>query len=96
MTTKNVVIFIIIVALIILATFVFFPRQKPSQNQTLTVTEITPPAATGNVDELVDATIKEIEDENLSLKDEEKDISIITSDQQEISDFGQTINESEF
>jgi hypothetical protein len=99
MTTKNAVIFIIIVALVILVIFIFFPRQKPSQNQPLTVTEsteITPPPATGNVDDLVDATIKEIEDENLSLKDEEKDISIITSDQQEISDFGQTINATEF
>jgi hypothetical protein len=96
MTTKSVLIVIVIVALIILATFVFFPRQKPPQNQTLTVKEITPPAATGNVDNLVDATIKEIADENLSIKDEDKDISIITSDQQEISDFGQTINATEF
>lgn len=96
MTTKNTAIFIIIVALVILVIFIFFPRQKPSQNQPLTVTEITPPPATGNVDDLIDATIKEIADENLSLKDEEKDISIITSDQQEISDFGQTINATEF
>lgn len=95
MTTKSVVIFIVIVAVVILAVFTFFPKQKPSPGPSQT-TEITPPAATGNVDDLMAATIKEITDEDLLLKDEENDTSFITLDRQEISDFGQTINESEF
>ena len=94
--TKNTVIFIIIVAVVILAVIAFFPKQKPSQNQPPKTTEITPPAATGNVDDLVNATLSEISDEELLIKEEENDTSFITLDSKEISDFGQTINESEF
>ena len=96
MTTKGVVIFIVIVIVVILAVFAFFPKQKPSTGQPPKTTEITPPAATGNVDDLMAATIKEITDEDLLLKDEENDTSFITLDRQEVSDFGQTINESDF
>jgi hypothetical protein len=95
MTTKSVVIFIVILVVVILAVFTFFPKQKPSPPPP-PVTEITPPTATGNVDDLVAATIKEITDEEILLKEAENDPSFITSDSQEISSFGQTINESEF
>jgi hypothetical protein len=96
MITKNVIIFIIIVVIVVLAAIVFFPKQKTFQNQSPKTTEITPPAATGKVDDLTNAILSEISDEELLIKEEEKDTSLIILDGQEISDFGQTINESEF
>jgi len=92
--TNKTVILIIIIAVVVFAAIVFFPKHSLYRFQK--TTEITPPPATGDVDDLVDATLSEISDENLLIKEEEKDTSLISSDNQMISDFGQTINESEF
>jgi len=96
MTMKTVVIFIIVIAVLILMVFAFFPKPLPPPPGPSQVTEIKPPAATGNVDDLVNATLSEISDEELLIKEEENDASLISLDSQEISDFGQTINESDF
>lgn len=97
MNTKTATIFIVIIIAVIEAVIAFFPQQKISQNPPLIKsTEITPPPATGKIDDLVNATLSEILDEEQLLKEEENDTSLVTSDKQEISDFGQTINESEF
>lgn len=97
MNTKTAIIFVVIVVVVIGAAVIFFPKQKISKNPPLIKsTEIIPPLATGKVDDLVNATLSEISDEEPVIKDEEKDVSLINSDKQEISDFGQTINESEF
>ena len=95
MTTKNIIIFIVVIVVVIFAAFSFFPKKQPSPGPSLK-TEIAPPAATGNVDDLVAATMAEISDEELLLKEEENDPSFLILDSQEISDFGQTIDESEF
>ncbi len=94
---KTAVILIIIFLIAILAVIVLFPKEKPSSSSpgSSKTIEIKPPAATGNVDDLVKATLAEISDEELLLE-EESDTSFIYSDNQEISDFGQTINESDF
>jgi len=52
--------------------------------------------ATGNVDDTMDALLKEVDDENLATKDLEGDVSLIDSDSQEVDDFGQSINENDF
>ena len=96
MTSKSVIILIVIVTAVIFAVFAFFPKPLPPPPGPSQATEITPPLATGNVDDLVNATFSEISDEELLIKEEEKDTSLITLDNQEVSDFGQTINESEF
>ena len=96
MTTKSAVIFIVIVAAVVFAVFAFFPKPLPPPPGPSQATEITPPVATGNVDDLINATFSEISDEELLIKEEEKDTSLITLDSQEVSDFGQTINGSEF
>lgn len=57
--------------------------------------EIIPPPATGNIDDVADALLKEVSDEDLVIKEEDGDTIIGTTDSQEISDFGQSINESE-
>jgi len=93
MTTKSAVIVFVIIAVVIFVVFAFFPKTSPP---TPPVTEITPPLATGKVDDLVSATFSEISDEELLIKEEENDTLLIGLDTQEISDFGQTINESEF
>lgn len=93
---KTVVIFIIVIAVLILMVFAFFPKPLPPPPGPSQVMEIKPPTATGKVDDLVAATMVEISDEELLIKEEEKDTALISLDSQEISDFGQTINESEF
>lgn len=57
--------------------------------------EIVPPPATGNIDDVADALIKETADESSLLLEEENDVRLITTDSQEIGDFGQSINENE-
>lgn len=93
--TKGIVIFIMVIMLMILLAVIFFPKQETPTYQHPEMTEITPPPATGDVDDLVDATFSEISDEDLLIQEEEDDLLLITLDKQEISDFGQTINESE-
>jgi hypothetical protein len=58
--------------------------------------EISVIPATGNVDETINALLKEVDDENLATKDLEGDASLIDSDSQEVDDFGQSINENDF
>jgi len=56
---------------------------------------IVPPPATGNIDDTVDALLEELIDEESLYEEEDDDVEIIISDIQEISDFGQSIDESE-
>lgn len=54
------------------------------------------PKATGNVDDLVEASIRAILDENSLYSEEDNDVSLGLTDNKEINDFGQTANENEF
>ncbi|OGZ17319.1 MAG: hypothetical protein A2Z78_00710 [Candidatus Nealsonbacteria bacterium RBG_13_36_15] len=99
---KKLMIFII-VALIIVAVVCIFAyslvlKEKPSVITPAVegIKEITPPPATGNVDDLTDALIKEVADTEPILTEEDSDAAIINNDSQEISDFGQSVNENEF
>lgn len=58
--------------------------------------EITPPAPTGNIDDTADAVLKELVDLEKTLSGADNDPAFITTDNQEISDFGQFYNEKEF
>lgn len=57
--------------------------------------EITPPLATSNVGDIVNALMKELLDEKMVLLEEEEDINLIISDDEEIKGFDQSINENE-
>jgi len=57
--------------------------------------EITPPLATSNVGDIVNALMKELLDEKMLLLEEEEDINLIISDDEEIQGFDQSINEDE-
>lgn len=57
--------------------------------------EITPPLATSNVGDIVNALTKELLDEKMLLLEEEEDINLIISDDEEIKGFDQSINENE-
>lgn len=56
---------------------------------------IAPPKATGNINDLTEALLKELDDEDLVLQKEDSEINLINSDAQEINDFGQSIDEGE-
>lgn len=57
--------------------------------------EIVPPLATGNIDDVVDALLKELLDEEALLVEEERDVGLVTSDNKEINNLGQSVNENE-
>lgn len=57
--------------------------------------EVVPPPATGNVDDAASAFLEEVDDEQSVLTEEESDTSLITTDSQEVSDFGQSINDND-
>lgn len=65
----------------------YFPSEKE--------TSITLPPATGNLNDLVTSLIREIEDENQLLLEEDSDLDLITSDSEEIKSFDQSFNENE-
>lgn len=57
--------------------------------------EITPPPATGNVDDLMEAILKEVSDEQSVFSEEEDDSSLINNYNAEIGNFGTLVNENE-
>ena len=56
---------------------------------------ITPPPATGNIEDAADAMLKEILDEESLLAEEEEDVILITSDSQDIASFDQSLEDDE-
>lgn len=91
------IVFIIAIAAIILSYFYIWPEETtqilgPSRKLK---EGITPPPATGNIDNAADAIIKELDDIEITLSEEKGDTAFITGDSREISDFGQSYNENE-
>lgn len=100
MVKKDIIMLLIvfIVGAVVISVCVFFLPEKPSLTQfsgRTMVREIVPPPATGNIDDVIDALMKELSDEESLFVKEEGDVVLITGDSQEIDDFGQSINESE-
>ncbi len=96
----NRLIILVIVAVVIIAIvaiFAFLLTEKLSIKPPITEgpQKIVPPPATGNVDDLVDALLKEVADIKSLLAGENSDAVLISTDSQEIGDFGQSFNESE-
>ncbi len=91
---KTAVLLIIIIIIVIVLAYVFLVREKPPVGPP-EGEEIIPPAATGEIDDVVDALLKETADETSILTEEEGDAGLVGSDGQEISDFGQSIDENE-
>ena len=89
---------VVVVAIVVISVCCFFLPGEPSVSQFFGRTrekEIVPPPATGNVDDVINALMKELSDLESLLKQEESDVVLITGDSQEIDDFGQAIDESE-
>lgn len=58
--------------------------------------EITPKAATGNIDDVINALIAEIDDEQLTFNGIADDDLLLFADSQEIRSFSQSVDENEF
>ena len=84
---------IVILAIVAIFAYNLFLKEKPSVIEG--PLEIVPPPATGNIDDLVDALMKEIADIESLLAGEDSDAALISADSQEIGDFGQSVNENE-
>ncbi len=99
MKYKNLIIVLVVAlaAVIVVLSCYFSLPEVPSTSSLFPKTQagIVPPPATGNIDDTVDALLKELIDEESLYEEEEDDVEIIISDIQEISDFGQSIDESE-
>lgn len=104
MIKKNVIMLLVvaIVALVVIGVFYLFlvkkmpVSQAPGENQGAQSQEVSPLPATGNVDDALNSFLKELTDEEALLRDVEGDTILVSDDGQEISVFGQSINESEF
>ena len=70
--------------------------QKPPAQSEKKISEIAPPAATGNVDDSVDALLQDSALEMLASEEENSDADLLGADTQAISDFGQSYETSEF
>lgn len=70
--------------------------QKPPAQSEKKISEIAPPAATGNVDDSVDALLQDSALETLASEEENSDADLLSADAQVISDFGQSYETSEF
>ena len=87
--SKNTLILLIVIVVIFAGWYLYYSK-VPKEGETVF------PEATGEVDDLVNALLQEIEDEQLLIGSLEGDKDLIFSDSQEVSDFSQSANENEF
>lgn len=85
----------VLVAVVAMAIIYFLPKLEFKEPPRMSKTEITPPEASGSIDTVEDALIKELLDEDLLLVEEDGDALLIISDDNEIDDFGQAVNEKD-
>ena len=103
MDTKKIAIIlaIIVVVISVFAYYFLLPKeQKVSQfpvsgTPELKTGEVTPPPATGNIDDIINSLTKELSDESSVLSAEEGDTSLLEGDSREVDDFGQSVDENE-
>lgn len=81
---------IIIALVLIIIAFAIYYYSSPKSKA-----EIIPPEATGKVDDLEKSLLQEIEDMDNLFSEEDAEANLILSDDLEINDFGQSINENE-
>lgn len=94
--TNLIIISVIILVAVIAGTLIYlFPNSIKDYFAGRSQPSLIPPPATGNVNDLVEALLREISDEQGLLNKEEADAELILSDSKEISDFDQSINENE-
>lgn len=58
-------------------------------------TGITPPAATGDVDDAVTAILNDVSEEGTLTEDEDGDTTLVTDDSTELDNIGQTLGDDE-
>lgn len=97
MKNKNIILLVVIgliIIMIVAAVLIFGDILKPAGPEQGKEAEITPSEATGKVSDLVDSLEKEIIDE-MNLVYEEDEAELITSDAEEINNFGQSADDVE-
>ena len=95
---------LIIIGVVAIAAAVFLVYYNARQeeqlleggSQIIQIKEITPPKATSNIDDVVNALIKGAEDEGNQTLGEDIESSLLTADNQAVSDFGQSYDENDF
>lgn len=90
------ILIVILAAVIVVAVVYFLSREELDyfpgvENRE----EITPPPATGKIVDLENTLLKEIADGEFLLEEEDKDALLIISDDDEINDFGQSVDEKD-
>jgi flagellar basal body-associated protein FliL len=103
MTINWKIIIPVLVILVVAAGLIYYQFGiKPLQPQYTTekaapeqAAKITPPPATGNIDDAINAFIQDATNEQALAADEDADTSLIDLDSQAINDFGQSYNENE-
>jgi len=96
MTSKSNIL-LLIVAVIIICGFVYYYQSSIKSPENLNIeSQAKMPAATGNINGVVNSLIEDSVSEAVQIEEEENDTELITADSQEISDLGQSYNEKEF
>jgi len=91
----KILVIIVIVFIVIVSGYFIFRKQKSLPNNIVNK-PTSHPAATGNVDDAVNAFMQETTNENTEINDEDKDTNLLMSSSQEVSDFGNLINANEY
>jgi len=86
---------IIAIIVLIIVGIVYYIINNFPESSTLEEQGIFPPEATGNIGDLEDALNKEMLDEDSLIDEEDSDADIIESDNSEIDEFGQSVDEEE-
>ena len=92
---KTLIIAIIVIIVLVIAGYAYYKwMPSPAEKEEKEEGEIIPPAATGNIDDLVDALEKEIQDELNVVYEGDEDGNLIISDTEEVNDFGRSAEDS--
>jgi hypothetical protein len=86
-----------IIAFIAVVIVYYVVKDFPSDEEVPVINDqgIIPPSATGDISELEDALDKELADEDILINEESFDSDLIESDNVEIDNFGQSVNEND-
>ena len=93
--SKDFLLSFVVIIVLVKAGYAYYKwMPSPAEKEEKEEGEIIPPAATGNIDDLVDALEKEIQDELNVVYEGDEDGDLIISDTEEVNDFGRSAEDS--
>lgn len=91
---KVLIIAVIIIVILIIAGYAYYKWAPELSEEKESSEEITPPEPTGEISDLIEALEKEIQDELNVVYEGDEDGDLITSDSEEVNDFGRSADDT--